>query len=209
MTATLTKQDVEKMSGPELVQTYNSLTGEKVERFSDRGTGIKRVLAAIGQGQVVKTRVRRSEPGPERLLYRPTTTSGKLISKLREGGGASAASLRATAQCDEKKLVALIRGIERQHGVTVSKLPSGNLYIDRPMTPRKLMNLAAGEQKPPREGSKREKVLNLVRRGATFDEITKEMNWVSDRTREALQLLSRSNGYGITESEDGRLSLAK
>lgn len=51
--ATITRDQVETMSGPELVAAYKSITGIEVARFASREKGVARVLAALaGQGEV-------------------------------------------------------------------------------------------------------------------------------------------------------------
>ena len=79
---------------------------------------------------------------------------------------------------------------------------------------------ASAEQQPVREGTHRHTLIQLLgtKTGATFDECVAatwgkntEMDEKAQRktTREAIFLLHRSCGYGLTTSEDGIIKLVK
>lgn len=52
-TITITREVIETMSGPELLRTFNELTGQSVKKFSDRKTGIARTIKALEATQNV------------------------------------------------------------------------------------------------------------------------------------------------------------
>jgi hypothetical protein len=66
---------------------------------------------------------------------------------------------------------------------------------------------AEGKVKPPRENSKRAKVLEMLERpnGATHEEVMKAVNWDRITAYEGIRLLSKHNGYGLREDDKGRI----
>ncbi|HEX8340344.1 MAG TPA: hypothetical protein VF624_05495 [Tepidisphaeraceae bacterium] len=65
----MNRNEIESLSGKELVATYNRLTGEDVKRFANHATGVKRVLAAYkaqGEKPAAKPAPKpESKPAPE------------------------------------------------------------------------------------------------------------------------------------------------
>jgi hypothetical protein len=43
------EEDLEGLSGPELVELYNDVTGESLKKFSDKATAIKRIVPILEQ----------------------------------------------------------------------------------------------------------------------------------------------------------------
>lgn len=61
--------------------------------------------------------------------------------------------------------------------------------------------------KPPRENSKRAKVLEMLKRpnGATHEEVMKAIDWDRITAYEGIRLLNKHNGYGLREDDNGRI----
>lgn len=68
----------------------------------------------------------------------------------------------------------------------------------------------AAEQKMPTEGSKRRIAYDLISRdsGATLEEVQSATGWNRRNTVEGIRLLSKHNGYGLKQTEDGSIHLA-
>tara|TARA_R110000850_G_scaffold272752_2_gene408231 strand:+ start:44580 stop:45053 length:474 start_codon:yes stop_codon:yes gene_type:complete len=55
------------------------------------------------------------------------------------------------------------------------------------------------EPRSPRKGTKREKLIAMLRKGATFGQIEKEMGWTYKQAFVQMRAVNRENGYGFTE----------
>ena len=68
----------------------------------------------------------------------------------------------------------------------------------------------AAEQKMPVEGSKRRVAYDLISgdNGATLEEVQTATGWNRRNTIEGIRLLNKHNGYGLKQTEDGRIHLA-
>lgn len=61
--------------------------------------------------------------------------------------------------------------------------------------------------KPHRPGTRRAKLVSLLRRGSTIDRIMKETGWNRNDAREAVRQMHRDLGYGVQEGKGGKLTL--
>lgn len=75
----------------------------------------------------------------------------------------------------------------------------------------KPFNMPKGaEQKAPVEGTKRRIAFDLISRdsGATLEEVQEATGWNRRNTVEGIRLISKHNGYGLKQAEDGTIHLA-
>lgn len=66
---------------------------------------------------------------------------------------------------------------------------------------------AAKEIREHRPGTKRAKVVTMLRKGTTIQRIMKEMSWNRSDARAAVRQIHRELGYGIDEGKGGKLAL--
>lgn len=62
-----------------------------------------------------------------------------------------------------------------------------------------LFDPTKAEPKAPRKGTKREKLIAILLKGATFGQIEKEMGWTYKQAFVQMRAVNRENGYGFTE----------
>lgn len=66
------------------------------------------------------------------------------------------------------------------------------------------------EIRPPREGSSRAKVVELLKKGTTLEEVMKETGWTRAQAVPGIRLVHHKCGYGIrTQKSDGKLKLVQ
>jgi hypothetical protein len=124
----MTHEEVKNLSGPELVQAYNRLTGGKVKRFASRGEGIKRVLAAFGRDAL---------PPAEKPAAEPEKAVAPAVQAVPAPEAADAsAKAEEPAQSGEPKTAPTVR--------TYAAIPGGKL----PRPESKRGQLLALLQKP-------------------------------------------------------------
>lgn len=64
------------------------------------------------------------------------------------------------------------------------------------------------EIEPPREGSKRDQLLKLLRgNGAKIETIEKQFGWTRANAMEALRNLVNLHGYGLDQNENGTITV--
>lgn len=124
--------DLIDLSGPELRNLYNEITGKSVGKFSTRAIGIARVK--------------------------------KVMSKKPSS----------------------------------AKDPKRRVQFDSPFT---------GKVRKYRHGTKREKLINALAGGATFEECQTATGWPYKVCFENIQLLHTYVGFGLTENGDGVIKL--
>lgn len=217
-------EDVKKMTGTQLVEVYNGLVPDKpIKKFSDRETGLKRVLALLEGGGAAPARQPRAqqETGPLNLeagkgefeQYRPNTIRGRLIEAMSARGGATESELLALSEGkDVRWLHSMCRLINKQHGCAITQDGDRYLITEAPARRQRFAADPAKEIKPPREGTKRHMLVGLLSRanGASEDEIMEKLGLKSPvRVREALTLLNSQHGYGYNEDDKGRIHLAQ
>tara|TARA_R110002153_G_scaffold66396_8_gene177522 strand:- start:1795 stop:2268 length:474 start_codon:yes stop_codon:yes gene_type:complete len=62
-----------------------------------------------------------------------------------------------------------------------------------------LFDPTRAEPKAPRKGTKRERLIEMLRKGATFSQIEKEFGWTYKQAFVQMRAVNRRNGYGFTE----------
>lgn len=75
-------------------------------------------------------------------------------------------------------------------------------------------NLEAGKEIiPPKEGTMRFSILELMKKGTTLAGLAAAMKWASgvaeSRAAESIRILNRVHGYGFTQNEDGVIKISK
>lgn len=215
---TLTRKDVEEMTGPQLVEQYNRITkGRKVNKFSDHATGVKRVLAAMEEGGGERPSRKSDEPlnlhglpeirGPRR--FRRGTRSAKALELLASSGG-NAEQLAKLLSVKQGQVRSILRQFNRRYGIPITEDVNGVFRTDELPTDHLPIDYTPSiEPKEFRPGSKRERIHKMISRtnGATADEIADEMGWASKPAlvRESLRLICSRNGRTIKEDEKGRI----
>lgn len=63
----------------------------------------------------------------------------------------------------------------------------------------------AEEIDPPREGSKRDELLKLLRKSAKLETIQKHFDWTRANAMEALRFLVKKHGYGLSTNDNGTI----
>ena len=92
MTDTIpTPEQIEAMSGPELVEAYNALTGKAIKKFSKRSVGVARLLQAAEQAGEA-TEAATTSPLPPK-----NTTGGDTTPRRNHGKPPRVGSKRAQA----------------------------------------------------------------------------------------------------------------
>lgn len=172
----MTREQIELMTGTQLVAAFNSLPGVKqVKRFASQADGVKRLTAALAQAAPAKPAGKKSAkaapppaPEPEHAVppkAKPTPAPAK-----------------ATAPAKQQKAA------EAPAPVAARSYPAG----------------PAG--KLPRPGTKRDQLLGLLRQpaGLTVEEICQRFEWKANDAKDALYLLAKKNGVPVACGADGR-----
>ena len=92
------------------------------------------------------------------------------------------------------------RRLEHQDGKQIrgERKPKARKPFDCPFT---------GTVKPYREGTKRALVINMLKSGATFEEIMGATEWNHRTAYDGIKLIHTSVGYGLSESSTGVIRL--
>lgn len=179
----ITKEQVERMGGRELVALHNELCPEKpVKRFASRAAGVRRVLAALEA----------IEAGEQ-----AEDTAGE--QQAAPAGPEQAAPVEAGSGPEEPAQPQPGAGPE-QPAPKRSRRRSGVRRFE-----------PGGELKPPRPTSKRGKLLEWLRepQGMAADEIAAMFEWQPRDVMDALRLLAKANGYVVYLGEDERWHAAE
>lgn len=163
MSTTMTNPNVETLSLSQLVALYNELTGEKVKKFSDRKSGIRRVQAAMDKAGGI--RVAKAET--------IATAYGASPAKVKE--------------------------------VAAKARPASTL--DGPAR-RKLISFPEAKAiKPHRTGTKRSQIIDLLRKGATIQQVMDATGWGYKDAYDGIKLLNVYLGHGLEENVNGVITL--
>ncbi|MBB76540.1 MAG: hypothetical protein CMJ75_18705 [Planctomycetaceae bacterium] len=166
---TFTKNDVQNMSGPELVAAFNKITGENVKRFSSRPAGIKRVLSVLDQ----------QKPAPVKKTKKAGTGGGR-----RKLTVAQAEEIRVRRADGEK-----VKDLAEEFGVSIYVIYDvtyGRRY-------REINGPTTDPTKAPRvTTAMREKALELDDAGQTIEEIAKELGISKDLVNDVLNRIDWS-----------------
>ncbi len=77
-------------------------------------------------------------------------------------------------------------------------------------TRRTDFNLEGAEEvRAYREGTKRAQVIDMLRKGATIEEVQDAIGWDSRTAREGIKLINTYVGFGLAEDEDGVITLVE
>lgn len=66
-----------------------------------------------------------------------------------------------------------------------------------------------GPIKPPRIGTKRERLVELLTAGITFQGVRDEFGWTRKMAYETIRFLHSQHGYGLTQDNEGTIRLIK
>lgn len=148
------REEIENMTGPELVAAYNTLTGENVKRFGDRKSGLRRTLAALdakGQAKPAKAEPK-AKPKPtdkpkakaprtprhidwpakkEKKTHRPGTKRAVVVDLLSRKSGATRDDLMKATGWDEKTLYDGLRLVHVYLGHGIREDETGHLHLVR------------------------------------------------------------------------------
>mgnify|MGYP001578198408 FL=1 len=232
---TYTKEQVKAMKTADIVKAYNEVTGGSVKKFASRGVAEKRLVAACsGEGAVKPAKAPKSGKekaqvngqarasfndlvnleaveNPKSLQYRPTSPRGQVIEAASAEGGADMKALCKLVGKDRQGVVGLLRAINKSNGCAVTESEDNIVHVDATgLTGRKLFNYEKhAEVVPPREGSKRARIVEFLRKGATLDEVVEEFEYSKnpERASEALGCLHAVHGYGLSEDDNGVIKI--
>lgn len=222
----LKKSDVEAMSGPELVQTYNDLLAARgledmkpVKKFSDRKTGIARVLKELEELRAEEPDlepISTSEVEPVSLEpddkfhhHRKGTRRGKMIEAMRDG--ATMPELVKITGWDERKVRQTMRLINLYTGYGIEER-DGQFFVTGVIKGRKPFDLQPLEEvRSHRPGTKRATTIDLLSReeGATVEEVMEATGWSYRTALEGIKLIHSYLGYGLREDDDSRIYLVR
>ncbi len=100
---------------------------------------------------------------------------------------------------------AILRLLARQQGLIRRGRPPTGRSRGRP---RKRLDLpCTGTIKPPRPGSIRARLVEILSRGATFDEVCATLGLSKAGAYDHIRLVHVAGGYGVREGEDGVIRL--
>lgn len=122
----------------------------------------------------------------------------------------------------DKGEAAVMRALDALAKETAKKDPRPTAGATKPARERK----ATGERKarnrrfvfkkdstlkPPREGTKRHDLLQLLRQesGATEVEIQQTIGWTDKQAYEGIRLMHFAHGYGLAQTDDGRIKVVE
>lgn len=177
--------DLNRLSAAQLVETHNRYSEKKTERFSDRKAGVRRTWAALqafvdGGGAFD---LGHFEPSEEELAKQ------KPRQEIQEA--------KKPLELDEPPAPPKPKKADKGEGETRGR-PRGFSFR---------FPLGRDGAKPPKEGSKRFAVLQLLLKpkGATFEEVQDASGWKRTDAYEGIRLLHFANGYRLWQTEDGRI----
>lgn len=173
-----TFEDLSAVSNADLLGFYNATTGKSTSKFASRAKGLAQVWSLI-------------EPQLAAEETNPHAASNKLIGEFLAREEAAAAPAPEVAPAP-----------------TLEEAPSAAPAAEKAPKERKQRGfrfkfVKRDEIKKVKEGSKRAKLLDLLKRegGATFEECMAETGWNRKDCYEGIRLLHYYVGYGLNQDE--------
>jgi DNA-binding MarR family transcriptional regulator len=203
------RADIEKLQGQQLVTLYNELTGENLKRFADKKSGQVRLDKAFEIWKKQQRGVEVPADATEIKTYRPESNRGKVIELASRAGGASFKELMELTKWDASELSASLSRIETYNGLTVKVEGEGDdrrVIVSGVLRTRKAFDFKPKkEQRGVKAETKRAKVLEMLLKGATFDEVKEANQWDQRTTYEGIRLIHGYVGYGLRETAEGKI----
>jgi hypothetical protein len=176
--------DLQQLSGTELLNLHNrhAPKDKQCQRFSDKPSGMRRTWAML-VGQSGEDFEAPPEELEKQAVRKEVQEAKKPPLELDEPP--------APPKPSKPKKEAKAEGTTESRG-----RPRGFSFR---------FPLSNSGAKPPKESSKRFKVLQLLLRkqGATFDEVMEESGWKRTDAYEGIRLLHYANGYRLWTTEKG------
>lgn len=180
------EEDLSDLTGSELLNLHNRYApkDKQCQRFADKPSAIRRTWAVL-QAQAGNSDFEATEEELGKQQARKEIQEGKKPPLELEEPPAPPKPAKTPKARKEKTEGGEARG--RPRGFSF-RFP-----------------LANAGAKPPKESSKRFKVLQLLLRkdGATFEEVMKESGWKRTDAYEGIRLLHYANGYRLYTTEKG------
>jgi len=186
-------EDLKPVSTDRLLEIVNLVSEPKVKRFSDRKAAERRAFKVM------------QEMSPEGSYPEPV---GEQSDQPNQGEASPAPQgEEPEAQQGDEDMAEKAAKKGKAKAAPKKEAKAKKAPAERKVRTMKFDYPAGKELKAFREGTKRAKVVEMLKDGATFEQVQKACGWSRKDAYEGIRLVNSRVGYGLKQLPDGKIKL--